>query len=210
MTPSLSVVAWSSETSCLGQFNNAYGKAHWNAAKRVLRYLKGTKKLGLIYTADSLSLRGFVDSDWGACPDDRRSYSGFVFLLNGCAISWESRKQRTVALSSTEAEYMSLSDGAKESIYWTSLLKELGFYKLVNTVIYNDNMGALKLAENPVFHARSKHIDIRHHFVRENLHEGRLRIEHVSSDRNVADLFTKSLPRVKIEGFAHDCGLLIS
>lgn len=102
---------------------------------------------------------------------------------------------------------MSLSDGAKESIYWTSILKELGFNKLVNIVIYNDNMGALKLAENPVFHARSKHIDIRHHFVRENLHEGRFRIEHISSDRNVADLFTKSLPRVKIEGFIHDCGL---
>lgn len=76
--------------SCLGQFNNAYGKAHWNAAKRVLRYLKGTKELGLIYTTDSQPLRGFMDSDWGACPDDRRSYSGFVFLLSGSAISWES------------------------------------------------------------------------------------------------------------------------
>ncbi|XP_071581029.1 uncharacterized protein [Temnothorax nylanderi] len=97
--------------SCLGQFNNSYGKAHcWVAAKRVLRYLKGTLDLGLVYSPDVKPLKGYVDSDWGNCPDDRRSYSGYVFALSGSPISWDARKQRTVALSSTEAEYMALTD----------------------------------------------------------------------------------------------------
>lgn len=185
--------------SCQGQFNNSYGRAHWVAAKRVLRYLKGTMDLGLKYYADSKSLKGFVDSDWGNCSDDRRSYSGYVFVLCCSPISWDARKQRTVALSSTEAEYMGLTEGAKESIYWAAFLKELGFEDLTDIVVFSDNFGALRLAENPVFHARSKHIAIRHHFIREALEDNRLRVEHVSTDDNVADMFTKSIPRPKFE-----------
>lgn len=185
--------------SCLGQFNNSYGKAHWIAAKRVLRYLKGTLDLGLVYSADDKPLKGFVDSDWGNCLDDRRSYSGYVFALSGSPVSWDARKQRTVALSSTEAEYMALTEGAKESIHWTAILEELGFKTLTDIEVLSDNLGALKLANNPVFHARSKHIAIRHHFIREALRDRRLRVEHVSTDDNVADMFTKGIPRPKFE-----------
>lgn len=120
-------------------------------------------------------------------------------MLSGCPISWDSRKQRTVALSSTEAEYMGLTEGAKESIYWTSFLKEFGFGDLADSIVYSDNNGTLRLADNPVFHARSKHIAIRRHFIREALADKHLRINHVSSDDNVADMFTKSLPRFKLE-----------
>jgi len=103
--------------SCLSQFNNCYTEIHWRAAKRVLRYLKGSINLGLKYSSGLTSLKGFVDSDWGNNEVDRRSQSGFVFLLGGGPITWDSRKQRTVTLSSTEAEYMALTEAVKEAIY---------------------------------------------------------------------------------------------
>ncbi|KAG7188020.1 hypothetical protein KM043_015766 [Ampulex compressa] len=183
--------------SFLGQFNNSYVMAHWIAVKGVLRYLKGTLNLGLTYSADAKPLEGFIDSDWGNCTDDRRSYSGHVFVLSCSPIFWDARKQRTVILSSTEAEYMVLTEGAKESIYWTAFLKE--FKDLTDIVLFSDNFGALRLADNPVFHARSKHIAIRHHFIREALKDNRLRVEHVSTNDNVADMLTKSIPRPKFE-----------
>lgn len=195
--------------SSLGQFNNCYGKSHWTAAKRVLRYLKGTIDLGLCYSKRPEPLTAYVDSDWGNCPDDRRSYSGYVFVLSGCPISWDARKQRTVALSSTEAEYMALTEGTKESIYWTSLLQELGFHDLTDVKVHIDNLGALKLAENPVFHARSKHIDIRHHFVREALRDKRVRIQHLSTNENVADMFTKGLTKLKLTNCIELAGMQI-
>ena len=108
----------------------------------------------------------YTDADWGSCLVDRKSYTGYVFLIGGTAVSWGSRKQRSVALSSTEAEYMALTDAAKEAIYMKKLLKSLGV-NLETIILRNDNIGAEKLSGNPVFHARSKHIDIRHHFVRD-------------------------------------------
>jgi hypothetical protein len=94
--------------SCLGQFNNCYTEEHWKAAKRVLRYLKGTMGMGLTYGSNAEPIKGFVDADWGSCPENRRSYTGFVFLVNGGPVSWDSKKQKTVALSTTEAEYGSI------------------------------------------------------------------------------------------------------
>lgn len=116
--------------SYLGQFNNCYAKEHWTAAKRVLRYLKGSRDLGLVYQKTPGPVQDFVDADWGSCPEDRRSYTGFLFKLSGCPISWDSRKQPTVALSSTEAEYMGLSECTKEAIYLRRLLEQLGLPKL--------------------------------------------------------------------------------
>ncbi|XP_051156201.1 uncharacterized protein LOC127278509 [Leptopilina boulardi] len=111
----------------LSQFNNTNGKDHWIAAKRILRYLRGTTKLGLRYEKDSKQLEGFVDSDWGSCPVDRKSYTGLVFILAKGAITWEARKQRTVAQSSTEAEYMGLAEAAKEATYLLRFLSEIGY-----------------------------------------------------------------------------------
>lgn len=193
--------------SCLGQFNNCYGRAHWTAAKHVLRYLKGTKSMELNFSKDPRPLREFVESDWGNCPNDPRSYSGYVFLLGGCPISWESQKQRTVALNSIEAEYMSLTEGAKELIYLTKLLQELGFPELLDPVLFVDNYRAVKLAENPIFHGRSKHIDIRHHLVRQHLQENHLRLAHVPTEDNIADLFTKALARTRMTELIRLAGL---
>lgn len=146
--------------SALSQFNSSFGQTHWTTAKRVLRYLKGTINLGLSYQSSEGQLEGFVDADWASCLVDRKSYTGYVFTLNNGAISWNSCKQRTVALSSTEAEYMGLTEITKEAIYLRGFLLELGFRGPEAVKISNDNMGALKLTENPVYHARSKHIDV--------------------------------------------------
>ncbi|KAK2578606.1 hypothetical protein KPH14_001023 [Odynerus spinipes] len=179
--------------SYLSQYCNYYDGTHWTAAKRVLRYLKGTSHIGLRFKKNAASLTGYVDADWANCLDDRRSYTGYVFSLGECPISWESRKQRTVALSSTEAEYMALTEAAKEAIYLRRFLLELGFARLAVVKVFSDNHGALKLGENPVFHNRTKHIDTRHHFIRETLKNGFLKVEYKSTDDMAADILTKGL-----------------
>lgn len=177
----------------LAQFNSCYDIQHWQAAKRVLRYLQGTLNYELVYQKDNLPLQGFADADWGNCFIDRRSFTGNTFKLCGGAISWQSRKQRTVALSSTEAEYMSLTDAAKEGVFLVKFLKELHFNDLTNLVIFNDNQSAGRLAENPIHHSRTKHIDIRYHFIRRVLSDGLLRIEYLPTSEMVADVLTKGL-----------------
>lgn len=183
--------------SYLSQFNNCFQTCHWIAAKRVLRYLQGTRNTGLRFRKTGRTLEGYVDADWANCPYDRKSYTGYAFTLGGCPISWETRKQRTVALSSTEAEYMALAEAAKEAVYLRRLLCSIGFEALARVRILCDNNGARKLAENPVFHNRSKHIDVRHHYVREVLERGELKIIYTSTDEMTADILTKGLPRQK-------------
>lgn len=183
--------------SKLSQYLTCYDQTHWVAAKRVLRYLKKTINYGLVFKGDEMSLHGFSDSDWGNNIDDRRSYSGFCFSLCGATVSWEARKQRTVALSSTEAEYMSLSDSCKEAMYLQKLISELNICETLKIKIYVDNNGALRLAENSMYHGRTKHIDIRHHFIRDALKTNNITLEHVSTSNMGADIFTKPLPASK-------------
>lgn len=189
----------------LSQFNNCYTRDHWAARKRILRYLKGTITSGIKFSRKGTDLQGYTDADWGSGLDDRRSYTGYVFTLAGAAISWKAKKQRTVALSSTEAEYMSLTEAAKESIYLRRFMNEIGFQSKGPTVIHNDNQAAEKLARNHVYHSRSKHIDIRHHFVRSALKEGHVEIKYVPSEDNPADVLTKGLGGPKHE--KHRLGL---
>ncbi|XP_036142114.1 secreted RxLR effector protein 161-like [Monomorium pharaonis] len=183
--------------SCLICYNDCYQNAHWTV-KRVLRYLRGTLDYSIIYkSTGGQSLIGFVNADWGSCPDDSRSYSGYVFVLGGGSIIWESRKQRTVALSSTEAQYMGVSDAFKEDLYLRKFVGELGLKILGVVIVLCDNLEAQKLALNPIFHSRTKHIDIRHHFVREKLESGEIALRHVSTEDMAADVLTKGLPRDK-------------
>jgi len=193
----------------LSQFNNSNDESHWQAAKRVLRYLKGTIEGKLTFSKDELDILGYVDSDWGNCDLDRRSYTGYSFILCGAAISWCSRKQRTVALSSTEAEYMGLTEAAKEAIFLSTFVQELGVKQLSKITIFNDNQSAGKLAQNPVFHSRSKHISIRHHFIRNALLEYPLTLEYLCTEEMMADIFTKPLCGPKHELCRDRLGLLI-
>lgn len=185
--------------SSLSQFNDCFGKNHWIAAKRVLRYLQATKDYGITYHSNGDSLIGYVDADWGGSIDDRRSFTGYAFMMSGGIITWDSKKQRTVALSTTEAEYMALSEAAKEATHLRRFLRELGSFDVDSVKLCVDNLSAQKLATNPVYHARSKHIDIRHHFVREAVKSGQLCLEHISSEDMPADVLTKALTKPKHE-----------
>jgi hypothetical protein len=181
----------------LAQFNNNPGRAHWNAALRVLRYLKGTRDFALVLGGASDSRTEFVgysDSSWGNDWDDGRSVAGYTFHLDGATISWQSKKQPTVALSSTEAEYMALTSSSKQGLFLHSVLEELGVLFKLPTTIYSDNNSAIALAHNrKQNHGRTKHINIRHHFIREHVEDGTFIITHMSTKTMIADTLTKAL-----------------
>lgn len=148
-----------------------------------------------------------MDADWGGCLINRKSYTGYTFLMSGAAISWKSQKQKTVALSSTEAEYMRITEGVKEAMYLSSFMREIGLRELENLTISNDNQGAKLLTENPVFHQRTKHIDIRHHFIRDVLKENYVKLHYLNTNEMPADILTKLLAGPKHQLFTHKLGL---
>jgi len=179
--------------SQVSQFNASPTSTHEVTAKRIFRYLKGSMDLGIEYSGDMV-LKVFVDADWGA-NENRRSIGGYIVILAGGAISWSCKKQGTVALSTTEAEYMALVQAAKENIWLQRLLKELGREAENAKTIYEDNQGAIALANNPEYHARTKHIDIQYHFVRECVENGDIKLEYCPTADMVADALTKALPK---------------
>lgn len=185
--------------SAVSSYCSDPGFAHWTAAKRILRYLRGSKTCKMTYrkTGDS-KFSGYSDADWGNDSETRRSYSGYVFLQSGGAVTWSSRKQSTVALSTTEAEYMALSSATQEVIWWKGFLDELlGIADPIT--IKCDNKSAISLAEKEIgYSARTKHIDIRHHFIREQLELKSMKLEHVPSNFQAADILTKALPGSKL------------
>ncbi|CAB0019909.1 unnamed protein product [Nesidiocoris tenuis] len=193
--------------SYLSQFNNCYGKDHWLAAKRILKYLKGTSHLTLTYSPTKTPLQGLSDADWAASQIDRRSYTGYCFQYAGGAISWEARKQKTVALSSTEAEYMCLTEAAKEAVHLYTLSNDLGMSQNFIT-IFNDNQAAQSLAINPIISNRSKHIDIRQHYIREVIENGKIKLQYRPTAQMTADIFTKPLDVSKYSNFRSQLGII--
>lgn len=184
--------------SRLAQYSNAPTKDHWVASKRVLRYLSGTKDLGLKYChTGNNPIVGFADADWGSNLLDRRSFTGYCFMMAGSVISWKSQKQRTVALSSTEAEYICLAEAAKEAVYLRNLLLRIQLMTVDQITIFTDNRGAQCLSSDPKYHSRTKHIDIRHHFIRDLVNEGVIDVKHQPTTEMPADILTKALPRTK-------------
>ncbi|KAK0595375.1 hypothetical protein LWI29_006006 [Acer saccharum] len=163
-----------------------------------MRYLHGTIGHGLLLRRNSpISLHAFSDVDWAGNQDDRTSTSAYVIFLGSNAISRCSRKQRSVARSSTEAEYRAVAHTASEVVWLSSLLSELLAPPNTSPTIYCDNIGATYLCSNPVFHSRMKHIAIDFHFVREKVQSGQLRVSHVSSADQLADSLTKPLSRTR-------------
>jgi transposase InsO family protein len=192
----------SATVSALGRFCSNPGRPHWLAMQRVLRYLAGTFSRGLTFSRHArdnpLQLLGLVDADWGGDVNTRRSTSGFVFYFCNGPVAWCSRLQRTVALSSAEAEYLSLSDACKECSWLRSLLTELGFLQEA-TIILEDNQGAIAMANNPVQRRRTKHIDIRAHYIRQLVESGAVSLQYLPTDRMIADLLTKPAARAIFE-----------
>jgi hypothetical protein len=187
----------------LSRFVSNPGKPHLEAAKRVFRYLRKTINLGLVYRSSASLpdhpeiqpnvLWGYVDSDWAGCPDSRRSTSGFVFMLNGAAISWRSKRQPTVALSSAEAEFISASSMVQEVIFLRKFLTNLGFPQSAPTPVFADNETCIAWSEGSVGGSdRAKHVDLRMHFVHEARQAGHLQLHKIDSKLNGADILTKA------------------
>jgi len=191
------------------QFLHAPTSTHFSAVKRILRYVRGTVKLGLhIRKSKSMMVSAFSDADWAGCVDDRRSTGGFAVFLGENLISWTARKQATVSRSSTEAEYKALANATAEMMWIQKLLTELRIPHQKVARLWCDNLGAKYLSANPIFHARTKHIEIDFHFVRERVAQKLLEVRFISSSDQLADGFTKSLSTVKLLQFRRNLNLV--
>lgn len=179
----------------LAQFMHEPRQDHWDAAMRVLRYLKQSPGQGIFLRPNSLELQAYCDSDWAGCPLTRRSVTGYFITLGGCPISWKTKKQTTVSRSSAEAEYRAMASTVSEVIWLRSLLNSLGITYSRPTRLFCDNQAALHIAANPVFHERTKHIEIDCHFLREHIQSGAITTSHVPTRLQLADIFTKALGR---------------
>ena len=195
--------------SSVARFCACPTKEHWTAVKRILRYLKGTSNLGLLYRDNTpTEITGYSDADWAGDIGDRKSTSGYAFLLGGAAISWKSNKQTCVALSTAEAEYVALSAAAQEAVWLQQLVSDLVNKSIRETTILEDNQSAICLAKNQQVHGRTKHIDIKYHFIRDMVQAGRIKQTYCASEDMVADMITKGLPIKQFEKLRQMAGIV--
>lgn len=218
----------------LSRFMSAPQQNHLDAARHVLRYIKSTSDFGLFYPrSTTLSLTGYTDFDHAACKDTRRSIGAYLFQFAGGTVTWSSKRQSTISQSTTEAEYRALSEGAREAVFLKRLLQELNVttdaqvtlncqnQEVLSNVseaekptlhdsqltLHCDNQGAINLAKNPIFHARTKHIELQHHYIRERVLEGEVTLNYIPTAEQPADILTKALPRWKFEKHRDFIGL---
>lgn len=197
----------------VSRFLNKHNTSHWNAVKRIIRYLKSTPNTGIKYGAtDSKypNLIGYSDSDFANDPDTRKSTSGYIFKLNGGAVTWSSQRQQTVSLSTSEAEYIGSSNATKEAIWVRRLLQDLGELENGPTTLCVDNQSAIRLVKNAEHHKRTKHIDIKYHFVREKYENGEVNIIFVPSKEQLADITTKPLSKDQFNNLKSQFGMVES
>ena len=187
----------------LARFCSKPNQSHWTAAKRVLRYLKGTSNFGILFRGnDTSALVGYCDADWAGDIEDRKSTSGYIFCIAGGPVSWRSKKQATVSISTAEAEYVALSSAAQECVWMRRLNLELENSQDGPTTIMEDNQSCIAMAKNPQYHGKAKYIDIKHHFVRELVGDESIKLEYCPSKEMIADFLTKGLLR---EQFCYLC-----
>lgn len=193
--------------SVVSRFISNPGDEHWKALKWIMRYVKGSLDIGLVYSADAhyeTEIAGFVDSDYAGSLDTRRSLTGYAFTALGGCISWKSNLQKVVALSTTEAEYMAATEAIKEALWLKGFAAELGFNS-EDITVHCDNQSALHLMKNPMYHERSKHIDIKLHFIRDVVSANEVCVKKVGTENNPSDMLTKYVPLSK---FSHCLSLL--
>ncbi|KAK9077344.1 hypothetical protein SSX86_005681 [Deinandra increscens subsp. villosa] len=192
----------------LSQFMHEPHKPHWDAAMRILRYIKGTPGQGLLLpSTNNLSLKAFCDSDWGGCRTTRRSVSGYCIFLGTSLVSWKSKKQTNVSRSSAKAEYRAMANTCLELTWLRYILQDLKVPLVAPSPLYCDNQAALHIAANPVFHERTKHIEIDCHIVREKLQARMIKPSHIPTRLQLADIFTKALGRVQFETLRNNLGV---
>ncbi|KAL8103387.1 hypothetical protein AgCh_027816 [Apium graveolens] len=192
----------------LSQFMQSPRTSHFTALHHTLRYLSATAGQGIkLQNPDNLILQAFSDSDWASCPDSRRSVTGYILLLGGSPITWKSKKQPTVSRSSSEAEYRAMAGAASEVTWVVQLLKELGVDSLQPVTLFCDNQSALHIARNPVFHERTKHIEVDCHFTRDKVLEGLLQLSYLPTKNQLADVLTKILPSHQMIDLCSKLGL---
>ena len=186
--------------SLVGRYQSDPGMEHWTAVKNILKYLKRTKEMFLVYGGDEeLVVKGYVDASFDTDPDDSKSQTGYVYVLNGGAVSWCSSKQEVVAASTCEAEYIAASEAAHEGIWMKELITDLGVVPNASgpVTLFFDNTGAIAIAKEPRFHRKTKHIKRRYNSIQDHVQSGVIDICKVHTDLNIADPLTKPLPRAK-------------
>ena len=178
------------------RYVSAPAERHWQLVSRILRYVQGTQTYGLFFSASSeMTLHAFTDADWAGDLGDRRSTSGYICMMGNCVISYASKKQNVVALSTCEAEYIAGSLAAQEVLFLRQLLSGLGRPQIGATTLHMDNQSAISFATNPMMTQKAKHIDIRHHFIRDHTEKGTIAPLYCKSGDNLADIFTKALAK---------------
>jgi hypothetical protein len=194
----------------VSRFNSAPGDEHWVAVKRILRYLKGSISTGIEFKSTNTILIGYSDADHAACPETRRSVTGYAFKLGCNLLSWSSKTQTSVALSSTVAEYYALCDTVKETIWLRGLLTDLGYPASSATLIHEDNQATIEFCKNNRLTSRTKHIGTRQAFVHEHIHKhGSILLQYCPSQDMTADCFTKALSTPLFRKHCIGLGLLI-
>lgn len=195
--------------SILSRYQSTASSQLWQSIKRVLRYVQKTQNLSLVFRKTDFQneIEGYADADWAGDRTDRKSTSGYVFKVFGCTVSWCSRKQSSVALSSTEAEYIALSLAISEACWLKSLISDLKICDSLNVMIYEDNQSAIKVCRNPEFHKRLKHIDIRYHFIRDKINDKTVSLKYIPTKLQLADLFTKPLSLSSFNNFTINCNV---
>nr|KYP49356.1 Retrovirus-related Pol polyprotein from transposon TNT 1-94 [Cajanus cajan] len=192
----------------VSRFLSNPGRKHWNVVKWILRYLHGTIDMKLCFRGDKSTLVDYSDSDMAGDIDSRKSTSGYLIKFAGGVVAWQSRLQRCVALSTTEAEFISITEACKELLWLKKFLQELGFVHK-KYPLFVDSQSAIHLGKNPTFHSRSKHIDVRYHLIRDALDAKLLKLAKIHTDDNGADMMTKALPRRKFEICCEIAGLAV-
>jgi len=194
----------------VSRFMESPKEEHMAAVKQILRYLKGSTGVGFTYRKSpvrNVNFVGYSDSDLAGDVDDRKSTTGVIFFLGDNPISWFSRKQKVVALSSCEAEYIAASAAACQGVWLEALRAELMEQSSQRIMLRIDNQSAISLCKNPVFHDQSKHIDTKYHYIRENVENGRIAVEHVGTSEQLADMLTKPLSRIRFAELRHRIGV---
>src|SRR6266567_9151639 len=192
----------------VSRFSKNPGLPHWDTVKQIFHYLKGTKDLWLSYGEKARELTGYADTD-GNMAEDRHAISRYAFLLLSGAVSWSTKWQKIISLSTTESEYVAATYAAKEALWLRSLLSQIFDTTLEPTTLFSDNQSAIALTKDHQYHARTKHIDIRFHFIRWIVENGSLRLIYCLTNDMVADSLTKALPSPKVKHFAKELGLVL-